>query len=732
MGDFNARHRELGSHHTNNANGVRWKAFLDATEVAVLTGNNLPTHVQGGRLDYVVTLNMPTYTVVTSLVRNLLSDHFALETTIPIGSTAPANRKRLDVPTARLGQLTAYVEAWYSATRDTYTDADSLYGSLTDIIEDFVEGTRGPTQSNKPCQRTYARDPRIVNCQQTLATYQRQWQKNPGDHEAREAMVVVARHLTELRQEVRKIYWNDFLAKVRQTKSLQEVWQHVNQVRGKKRRPTCTPDPAAKAQELMYDWKGASSLSGLPRHHQEELANQRQRRRDLVHQNVILEDDTCVAITHDELLYAVKRGKSTAPGKDGLTYNVLNAIIAIKGNNPIVDLLNMSYNSVQFSMTQLRPLELIQNEAMRIILGCPRTAKIEVLRAELDMPSIVFRIQEIACRATSLLLCSGAPSFKQNLTYLHHNPRYPVTPFVKKIVSLLRSVGIMEECLGVITSPRQPTWRPHRVSVDIEKLTQRKSEWIPQVLRNHFLLKLSQYSHRQVIHIYCDGSVDGSKSGCGVFIRDYTTPDQYTDTEVTRRLPHHLSSTRAELYAILQALHTVIALNKDVYIFVDSQAALYELLSTSPCDCDLVNKCFVAIDGLEQSGARVQFVWIPSHVGIKFNERADFLARQALQDDTVDPGAEYTLGYIRNKIKTYVSNTITDQLEHCCIIGSTSSRHYVDIIHNSHHTYGRHSDLYDVTAMRLRLGYKYYWEVSGSPAVSCTLCHQPRGHSLKH
>ncbi|KAK3888671.1 hypothetical protein Pcinc_007284 [Petrolisthes cinctipes] len=210
--------------------------------------------------------------------RNLLSDHFALETTIPIGSTAPANRRRLDVPTARLGQLTAYVEAWYSATRDTYTDADSLYGSLTDIIEDFVEGTRGPTQSNKPCQRTYARDPRIVNCQQTLATYQRQWQENPGDHEAREAMVVVARHLTELRQE-------------------------------------------------------------------EELANQRQRRRDLVHQNVILEDDTCVAITHDELLYAVKRGKSTAPGKDGLTYNVLNAIIAIKGNNPIVDLFNMSYNS---------------------------------------------------------------------------------------------------------------------------------------------------------------------------------------------------------------------------------------------------------------------------------------------------------------------------------------------------------------------------------------------------
>ncbi|KAK4320262.1 hypothetical protein Pmani_008871 [Petrolisthes manimaculis] len=38
---------------------------------------------------------------------------------------------------------------------------------------------------------------------------------------------------------------------------------------------------------------------------------------------------------------------------------------------------------MQYSATQLRPLELIQNEAMRIVLGCPRTAKIEVLRAEL-------------------------------------------------------------------------------------------------------------------------------------------------------------------------------------------------------------------------------------------------------------------------------------------------------------------------------------------------------------
>ena len=38
MGDPNAMHKYLGNHHTTNANGVRWKAFLDAIDTTVLTG----------------------------------------------------------------------------------------------------------------------------------------------------------------------------------------------------------------------------------------------------------------------------------------------------------------------------------------------------------------------------------------------------------------------------------------------------------------------------------------------------------------------------------------------------------------------------------------------------------------------------------------------------------------------------------------------------------------------
>ncbi|XP_063848254.1 uncharacterized protein LOC135093209 [Scylla paramamosain] len=194
---------------------------------------------------------------------------------------------------------------------------------------------------------------------------------------------------------------------------------------------------------------------------------------------------------------------------------------------------------IQFSATQLRPMELVQNEAMRIILGCPRTARTEVLRAELYLPSIMCRIQEITCRTVGRILCTGSDSLKGSLTPLYHDPRTPTTPYFRKI-------------LGVLTS---------------------------------------------AFHVYSDGSVNGSRTGSGLFIRDYNSANHFTDTEVSRRLPSHMSSTRAELYSLLEALHIVAPLHKDVYFYVGNQAALYALQSTSPMDCDLIHALEVFVQG---------------------------------------------------------------------------------------------------------------------------------------
>ena len=47
-------------------------------------------------------------------------------------------------------------------------------------------------------------------------------------------------------------------------------------------------------------------------------------------------------ISHDELLRTIKSDKSTAPGEDGITYEVLNCLASME-NSPLLDLFNMSF-----------------------------------------------------------------------------------------------------------------------------------------------------------------------------------------------------------------------------------------------------------------------------------------------------------------------------------------------------------------------------------------------------
>ncbi|KAK8371838.1 hypothetical protein O3P69_015715 [Scylla paramamosain] len=242
----NERHKELGSHPTTNANGVRWKAFLDTTDTVVLCGEHAPTHVQGGRLDYVALINMPTYTAETLLVRSLLSDHFALETTFPVQSALAVPRKRLTVPPSRMAGLVVHVMAWYSAVKGSFADAETDYYTPSRDSSRLQGLWQGATLHAAGLTLPTV----FLNCQQTLAAYQRCWQLNPADTESRDAMVTVARHLTDLRQQERKKYWVFFLDRVRRTRSLREVWHYFNSVRGKPRRQA--PDGNTRQLPVIF------------------------------------------------------------------------------------------------------------------------------------------------------------------------------------------------------------------------------------------------------------------------------------------------------------------------------------------------------------------------------------------------------------------------------------------------------------------------------------------------
>jgi len=96
------------------------------------------------------------------------------------------------------------------------------------------------------------------------------------------------------------------------------------------------------------------------------------------------------------------------------------------------------------------------------------------------------------------------------------------------------------------------------------------------------------------------------------------------------RLPDTASIFRAELYAILLAIDVVRrSKEKNFVIFSDSMSSLQSIYGFN-LDSDLVRKFLKDYTILAKNGKNIILCWIPSHVRILGNEKADTAAKSAL------------------------------------------------------------------------------------------------------
>jgi ribonuclease HI len=171
-----------------------------------------------------------------------------------------------------------------------------------------------------------------------------------------------------------------------------------------------------------------------------------------------------------------------------------------------------------------------------------------------------------------------------------------------------------------------------------------KANMNPDILRQHFYQLLSGYA--EFIRIYTDGSKEGVKVAAAMVHK--------RDVVVQCRLPDHSSIFSAEAKAILLALEFVELQRSDRFVvFSDSLSclqAIHYAKWSSPFVRDILEKChFLSLYGKE-----VHFCWIPSHVGIAGNERADSAAKDALQFAISDirlPHTDY-----KQMVKSYFTN----------------------------------------------------------------------------
>lgn len=183
------------------------------------------------------------------------------------------------------------------------------------------------------------------------------------------------------------------------------------------------------------------------------------------------------------------------------------------------------------------------------------------------------------------------------------------------------------------TIPDTPPWLRNRPTSDWSLKPRLKKICLPSELKTSFYLVSSKYTDHT--HLFTDGSKLGEKVGCAAIHKNISRK---------MRLPNHASIHTAELQAILLTVNMIRnSTNTKFLICSDSSSAIQSLTNhkvTNP----LANSILNEFSSLNATGKEIVLMWIPSHVGISGNERADQKAKASLDlviSDVKIPYSDY-------------------------------------------------------------------------------------------
>ena len=282
--------------------------------------------------------------------------------------------------------------------------------------------------------------------------------------------------------------------------------------------------------------------------------------------------------------------------------------------------------------------------------------------------------------------------------------------YTYKLAENICEYNIRAADLDAMRSPALPPWEGKAPDVVITPLPRNKLTYVARALKYQYEIDIHNITVAGDTHVYCDGSVlEDGRAGCGVFVRKHREDGTRDEWGHSFKLSDHVSSTQAELCTIRSALNIVWNGAGDVWLFSDNRGALESLVSDNPTLGNLVIECKAALYRLDHN-RHVKFVWVPSHVGIQGNEKADELAKAGARKSSIDIQCCLTIQQIKTKIRNVNVEKERIEVQQRCLTSETLT-HYVRVANETQFTYGRYRAPWkDHICTRLRLDYKYYWQ----------------------
>jgi len=200
---------------------------------------------------------------------------------------------------------------------------------------------------------------------------------------------------------------------------------------------------------------------------------------------------------------------------------------------------------------------------------------------------------------------------------------------------LLQAIMLLKKCnFPIITnSPAlniPPPWKSNDISFYRLPITKNKALLFPDQAKAIFL-EYNNSLPQNSIQIYCDGSLHLKENKISAA---YLIPK--TKSSRSWSLMKGTSIMSAELSAMDVALNKMYhseTSEDEIFIYTDSLSSL-QLLQTNPYTHPTAINIINTVLNLKSAGMKVSFVWVPSHVGIEYNEEVDKIANNEIHKPT--------------------------------------------------------------------------------------------------
>ena len=287
---------------------------------------------------------------------------------------------------------------------------------------------------------------------------------------------------------------------------------------------------------------------------------------------------------------------------------------------PILEYASPAYNSLISNDTR-KKLQRIQNQALRAIASLAKTCPIEFLHLETGIEPIQDRLEKIDDIMWDRY--ARLPEDDSRKKMIQRNQPARLTTRLgwrNKASDRMKEYSIDRE----ITAGPSPPWETFP-NIRFEKvpLEKKKSEYSEGELRELTLVKLEEIA--TPYRIYTDGSTNDKqeKGGAGVFIEDQ---NGNTLLEASYPAGKMCSSFTGEGVAALKALEWLRDNPGDATICTDSLSLQETLRTNNWKEKDhWINKIKELLRVISN---KITVLWLPSHCGIRGNDRADDLAKK--------------------------------------------------------------------------------------------------------